>query len=139
MAELWGSSIMETGYTIVPTILLWGQGRLNLTNDQLAVLIQLISHRWTSSDPHPSKERIATRVGRDPRTVQRHLANLEKKGFLVRIKRVKHHKGQVANGYDLSGLIGKLNELAPEFKKVLEQEKRRWTAVEKPRDGEGRR
>lgn len=139
MADLWSSQIIETGYTIVPSILLWGQGRLELTNDQLVVLIQLISHRWTASDPHPSKERIANRVGRDPRTVQRHLSKLEEKGFLTRIKRTKHHKGQDSNGYDLTGLIGKLNELAPEFKKVLEQEKLRRARVERPRDKEGRK
>ena len=98
------------------------------------MLIQLISHRWTpENDPHPSKDRIATRIGRDRRTVQRLLTALEKKGFLSRVKRTKVHKGQDTNGYDLSGLMGKLNALSPEFKKVLEQERIRRAAVEKPK------
>ena len=134
MVDLWGESVMETGYTVVPTILLWGQARLELSNPELAVLVQLISHRWTAEkDPHPSKDRIATRIGRDPRTVQRLLTALEKKGLLTRVRRSKVHKGQDTNGYDLSGLVGKLNALAPEFKKVLDQERIRRAAVERPK------
>lgn len=134
LVDLWGQTIVDTGYTVVPTILLWGQARLELSNPELAVLIQLISHRWTAeNDPHPSKDRIATRIGRDRRTVQRLLTALENKGFLSRVKRTKVHKGQDTNGYDLSGLMAKLNALSPDFKKVLEQERIRRAAVEKPK------
>jgi len=133
MVELWGESLIRPGYTVVPSILLWGQGRLRLSSVELAVLIQLISHRWVPGvDPHPSKERIAARIGRSARTVQRQLTALEEKGFITRVVRVKHHKGQDTNGYDLTGLLAKLNGLAPEFQKVLDLEKRRRAAVEKP-------
>lgn len=133
MVELWGESLIRPGYTVVPSILLWGQGRLKLSSVELAVLIQLISHRWVPGvDPHPSKERIAARIGRSARQVQRQLTALEDKGFIARVKRVKHHKGQDTNGYDLSGLLAKLNTLAPDFQKVLDLEKRRRAAVERP-------
>ena len=133
MIELWGESLIRPGYTVMPSILLWGQGRLRLSSVELAVLVQLISHRWVPGvDPHPSKERIAARVGRSTRTVQRQLTALEDKGFIARVKRVKHHKGQDTNGYDLSGLLAKLNALAPDFQKVLDLEKRRRAAVERP-------
>ena len=55
---------------MVPRLLLWGQGRLELKPNELNVLLQLISHRWSvGNDPHPSKETIAQRMGRDPRSV----------------------------------------------------------------------
>jgi predicted transcriptional regulator len=132
-AALWTGTIIDRGYSIVPTILLWGQAKLGLTPDEMNVLLQLISHRWTAgSDPHPGKDLIATRMGREPRTVQRHIAALERRGFVRRVKRVRHHKGQDTNGYDLGGLIEKLEALAPEFKKVSEQNKLRRMKVEKP-------
>jgi hypothetical protein len=67
-----------------------------------------------------------------PRTVQAYLTSLEKKGFIRRIERFKVNKGQDANGYDLAGLVAQLNAIAPEFKKVAEQNKLRRRRVEKP-------
>ena len=124
---------MEQGYSIVPTILLWGQAKLQLDPNELNVLLQLISHWWfEGSDPHPSKDRIAERMGKHPRTVQLYLTALEKKGFIKRISRFRHNKGQAANGYDLSGLIAKLEAIAPAFKKAAEQNKLRRQRAERP-------
>ena len=58
-------------YRVVPTILLWGQAaaRLGPTPDEMNVLLQIISHRWfVGNDPHPSKDAIADRMGKHPRT-----------------------------------------------------------------------
>jgi hypothetical protein len=66
-----------------------------------------------------------------PRTVQAYLTSLEEKGFIRRVERFKPNKGQDANAYDLSGLVAKLQALAPEFKKVAEQNKLRRGRVEK--------
>lgn len=116
---------------MIPSILLWGQAKMNLEPDELNVLLQLISHWWTAEhDPHPAKETIARRMGKEPRTIQRHLTKLEKKGFIKRVARFKTHKGQDSNGYDLSGLIAKLEAVAPEFKTVAEQNKRRRAKAE---------
>jgi DNA-binding CsgD family transcriptional regulator len=131
--DLWSHAIIERGYSVVPIILLWGQARLGLTPDEMNVLLQIISHRWfAGSDPHPSKETIAERMGKHPRTVQAYLTSLERKGFLRRVQRYKPHKGQDTNGYDLSGLIQKLNAIAPEFKKVADQNKLRRKRAEAP-------
>lgn len=131
--ERWSSNVMDRGYTTIPTILLWGQARLELTADELNVLLQIISHWfYVGNDPHPSKARIAERMGKHPRTVQGYLTSLEKKGFLRRVERFRPSKGQDANGYDLSGLATKLESIAPEFKKVSEMNKNRRRKVEKP-------
>jgi predicted transcriptional regulator len=116
---------------MVPSILLWGQAKMKLKPDELNVLLQLISHWWSADhDPHPAKASIARRMGKDARTVQRHLTSLEEKGFIKRMVRYKIHQGQDSNGYDLSGLIEKLEAIAPEFEKTADQNKRRRAKVE---------
>jgi hypothetical protein len=76
--ERWSDAVMDRGHSIVPTILLWGQAKLRLTPDELNVLLQLISHWWyAGNDPHPSKETIAGRMNKHPRTVQAYLTSLE--------------------------------------------------------------
>jgi hypothetical protein len=59
------------------------------------VLLQIISHRWfVGNDPHPSKDAIAERMGKHPRTVQAYLSSLERKGFLRRAQWYKPHKAR---------------------------------------------
>lgn len=129
----WSDAALERGYSPVPVVLLWGQAKLGLTPEEMNVLLQLISHWWFGgNDPYISKDRIAQRMGKHPRTVQGYLTSLEDKGFIRRIQRYKVNKGQDANGYDLSGLVAKLEAIAPEFKKVAEQNKLRRGRVEKP-------
>lgn len=127
----WPDAVMARGYAKIPSILLWGQARMGLEPDELNVLLQIISHWWVKGqNPHPSKASIARRMGKDPRTVQRHLTSLEDKGFIARETRFKVHKGQDSNGYDLRGLVRKLKEIAPEFEKVSDQNKRRRAKAE---------
>jgi len=130
--EKWPAPVMARGYSTIPSILLWGQARLGLEPDEFNVLLQLLSHWWSADhDPHPAKQTIARRMGKSARMVQRHLTSLEDKGFIARITRYKLHKGQDSNGYDLSGLIAKLEAIAPEFEKTADQNKRRRAKVEK--------
>lgn len=127
----WPPEVMARGYSMIPSILLWGQGRLELKPEEFNVLLQLVSHWWTKGEnPHPSKETIARRMGKKPRTIQRHLTSLEEKGLIARVARFKVHKGQDSNGYDLRGLIKKLKGIAPEFDKVADQNKRRRAKAE---------
>lgn len=129
--EKWSAAIMARGYSTLPSILFWGQGRLGLSPDEFNVLLQLISHWWTADqDPHPAKKTIAMRMGKSERMVQRHLTSLETKGFIRRVERFKLHQGQDSNGYDLDGLLAKLEEIAPEFAKTADQNKRRRAKVE---------
>jgi predicted transcriptional regulator len=134
--DLWTAPVIECGYTVLPTLLMQAQARLGLNADEMNTLLQLISYRWSAdTHPRPAKATIAQRIGRSPRTVQRYLTSLENKGLVARIERFKAHKGQDANGYDLSGLVRRLGELAPEFKKAAEQNKLRRAKVEAPKSG----
>ncbi len=129
--DKWPDTVLSRGYSMIPSILLWGQAKMGLKPDELNVLLQLISHWWSADhDPHPAKDTIARRMGKDARTIQRHLTALEAKGFIKRVERFKRHKGQDSNGYDLSGLIAKLETIAPEFEKVTDQNKRRRAKAE---------
>ncbi len=133
LRQRYSGDVIERGYTLIPTILLWGQAKLKLNASELNVLLQIMSHWFfADNDPHPSKEKIALRMDLHPRRVQTYLTSLEKKGLIARVPRYRASGGQDTNSYDLSGLLLKLRELAPEFKKVSDQNKIRRGKVETP-------
>lgn len=131
--QLWGKSVIARGFTTLPTMLFLGQARLKLQPDELNVILQIAAHRWDANqDPFLSKETIAKRMGKNARTVQRYLTQLEEKGLVRRIKRFRTGHGQAANGFSLDGLVRKLEALEPEFRKLSEQNKIRRRKVEVP-------
>lgn len=114
----WGRSVMDRGFVTVPAILLRGQRRLGLTGTQLAILLQLIDW-WTDADRQPwsSKETLAQRIGISERQLQRQIAQLEKAGLVKREEKITN-RGKRPNTYNLSGLVERLQQLAPEFKQA---------------------
>ena len=117
----WGHAVMDLGFCIVPSLLLRAQDRLGLSPTQLAVLLQLCDYWWENDrKPHPSKATIAGRLRLGPRQVQRHIAALEKRGFVERVERRTRNKGKTTNIYDLTGLVQKLKKLEPDFRKAEE-------------------
>jgi len=122
---MWSDHVLSRGCAVIPSILLWGQNGLKLKPDELLVLLHLISE-WNSPGELPdlAKKTIAARTGLGVRMVQRHLTALEQKGFLVRVARFKSHKGQDSNGYDLSGLVAKLEAITGQFEAAGEREAR---------------
>ena len=56
----------------------------------------------------------------DLRQVQRYIAELETAGLVKRIQRHARHGGKLTNIYDLGGLVVRLKELEPDFRKVDE-------------------
>lgn len=121
----WGGKVMKLGFCIFPSLLLRAQARLGLSAQQLAVLLQIIDHWWEHNRwPYPSKKTLASRLNLSDKQIQRHIAELEKGGFLKRIPRyASNHKGKLSNKYDLSGLIDKLKKLEPEFTEVAKAQK----------------
>jgi predicted transcriptional regulator len=131
--EKWGKPVMDLGFSIIPSLLLRAQARLGLNPTQLAVLLHLADYWWdVERKPYPSKQRLADRLKLGPRQVQRYIAELETAGFVQRIERRAPHKGKISNEYDLTGLVDKLAELAPEFRKVEDQVKTSRRTVERP-------
>lgn len=111
----WGALAMKPGFVIIPSLILRAQNRLGLNCTQLALLLHLSEFWWHEGKyPWPKKETLAQRVGLSEKQVQRTMADLEKGGYVARVTRMGRH-GQLSNAYDLSGLVRKLAEIAPEF------------------------
>lgn len=131
--EKWGREVMKLGFSIIPSLLLRAQRRLGLSPIQLAVLLQLADFWWEEErKPFPSKARLAERLDRSPRQVQRVIAELEQAGLVKRIERWAVHRGKLTNEYDLSGLVERLKELEPEFREVAEETKAMRQDVVRP-------
>jgi hypothetical protein len=131
--DKWSSPVMKFGYTPIPNLLLRAQGKLEITPVQLNVLVQLAEHWWEADkDPYPAKDRIAQRMGKSPRQIQRYITQLEKKQLVTRIERFGGRKAQTSNAYSLAGLVKKLQAVEPEFSKALEQNRIRKKKLEAP-------
>ena len=129
----WGKEAMDLGFCIIPSLLLKAQKRLGLNPTQLAVLMHLADFWWDAErKPYPSKKTLSERLNLSERQVQRYIAELESAGLVLRIERTAAHRGKLSNQYDLSGLVAKLKELAPEFKEVEDEVKTKRRAVARP-------
>lgn len=131
-AEKWGQAVMDLGFCVVPSLLLRAQRRLNLNPTQLAVLLQLCDFWWDKErKPYPSKETLSQRLSLSERQIQRYIAELEKEGLVQRIERRSNNGGKLSNTYDLTGLVNKLQTLAPDFREVQETTRAARKAVAK--------
>ena len=129
----WGAAVIRLGFCVIPSLLVRAQQRLALSPTQLAVLIQLSDYWWDANrKPYPSKKTLGERLRLSPRQVQRHIADLEAMGYVRRIQRTAAHGGKLTNTYDLSGLVERLKQLEPEFRKVEEENRSRRRKVARP-------
>lgn len=111
----WGTLAMKPGFLILPSILLRAQKKLGLDSSQLVLLMHLADFWWQPNAlPWPKKKTLAQRMDVTDKQIQRIAKSLEDAGLLHRIKRTRT-RGQTSNAYDLSGLVQKLNAIAPEF------------------------
>jgi hypothetical protein len=111
----WGRQVMDQGFCILPSLLFRAQSRLGLKATHLSLILQLAEFWWYDNKlPWPKKETIAQRMGLKEKQVQRIVRALEQRGYVKRNARMTPH-GQTSNAYDLSGLVQRLRELAPEF------------------------
>ena len=121
-SQKWGVKVMDSGFCMLPSLLLRAHRRLHLNPTQLAVLIQIVDHWWEAGrKPYPSKKELSQRLGIGERQVQRYLTDLEEEGLIKRVPRYAAHKGRMSNMYDLQGLVDKLIELEPDFREAREQ------------------
>ena len=124
----WGTAVIAQGYCIIPALLFRAQRRLGLSATQLALILQIAEFWWDDGKlPWPKKETVAHRLNISEKQVQRLVRDLETRGYMARQRRVTRH-GQTSNAYDLSGLVAKLQELAPEFAAAAEAKRK----VERP-------
>jgi hypothetical protein len=130
----WSREVMDArNFCIFPSLLLHAQARLKISPTQLAILMHLIDFWWDADrKPFPRKVVLAERVGLSARQVQRQIAELEEMGYVRRRERRSAVKGKMSNEYDMSGLVARLKELAPEFKTADEEAKKKRLAVARP-------
>jgi predicted transcriptional regulator len=129
--DKWSPQVMQFGFTPVPNLIFRAQAKLKITPMQMNVLMHLAEHWWEADkNPYPAKTRIADRMGKSPRQIQRYLTELEKAGLIARIKRYTGRKAQTSNEYSLSGLVQKLKALVPEFEKAAMAARQRRKRLE---------
>jgi DNA-binding MarR family transcriptional regulator len=123
--EKWSSTLMEAGWTVLPSIILEKQHALGLDAVDVNILLQLARYWWYSDNPpHPSKATIAECLGVDRSTVRRHIARMEADGFIKRKARYNHKSGgQETNTYHFDGLIKAATPHAQEFIAMREKQR----------------
>lgn len=100
--------IFDAGFLQVPNTFLELYANLKpipLSAGEALFVLHLMTFKWTSSDPYPSYERLAKRMGLTTKAVRRYAQTLEAKNYLKRETR----KGQT-NKFDLSKLFDALLE-----------------------------
>jgi hypothetical protein len=139
IAARWGLKVTKIGYCPVPSLLLRAQRRLGLSPSHLAVLLQIIEHWWDASRaPYPSKAELSDRLGISKRQIQRYITEMEQGGLLIRIPYYGDSGGRENNRYDLSGLVKRLAEIAPDFIAEREERKKKRKAAAMPGGGKRR-
>lgn len=114
----WGAAVAggETGFHVVPDVLVRGQSTLGITATELVVVLNLLLHWWKAdSFPHPRPSVIAKRMGVSTRTVERAIQSLEDKGLIRRLPPEKKDAGPTVRRFDMSGLVKAVQQLAEEF------------------------
>lgn len=120
--QKWTKPLMDAGWTVFPNVFLHRQAALGLDAVDINILMHLASYWWTvSTKPHPSKTTIAKAMDIDPRTVQRHIARLEKAGMIKRQERRVSQFGSKPNIYHFEGLIKLATPYAQELIEAKEE------------------
>jgi hypothetical protein len=84
----WTPTLMKAGWTVLPNVIFERQQAFGLDAIDINIILHIASYWWTKEGkPHPSKKTIATAIGIEPRTVQRHIARLEAAKLIRREER----------------------------------------------------
>ena len=120
--EKWSKLLMKAGWTAFPDVIIENQKALGLDALDVNILLHIAKYWWTEDNrPHPSKATIAADMDVAPRTVQRHIADMEKGGLIRREPRRTSRTGSQTNRYHLDGLIKNAAPFAEEKLKEREQ------------------
>jgi DNA-binding MarR family transcriptional regulator len=130
----WSRTVIDAGFTIIPTVLFKKQDELGLKAVDINILMQLSCHWWKAENlPYLSKETMAKRIGVDPSTIRRHIAKMQERGLLMRVTRTDGANGQRSNYYDLRPLV---EHLHPHAVKAAKAKKRALAARRQSADEE---
>ena len=131
--KIFGSAVYSHGYTALPNILVRAQSRLGLNPVQFNILAQLLSY-WIEPNrpPFPPKRDLVQRMGITEQTLQKHIRELETRGFLQREQQLTAAGDYGSNIYHLDGLVKKLRALAPDFDEERDEREKARAKTEKP-------
>ena len=108
----WGGALHQ-GYVLIPRALLFHQGELGISTEEVVVLQNLLASWWKEDDlPYPAVSTLAHRMNSSVRTVQRHLNSLESKGFIERVRNVEGNGRASALKVTRYALVGTVKKLA---------------------------
>lgn len=111
----WGATLVDAGWTLIPSTILERQRALGLDPVDLNILLQLARHWWQAGNPpHPSIRTIAECIDRSVSTVQRRLKKLERDEIIKIEHRFDKNRGQTSSNYYFPGLIAAATEYAQE-------------------------
>lgn len=132
--RIFGTKVMEHGYTALPNILLRSQAALEISTTQFNIIAQLLSY-WIdpARPPYPSKRELAKRMGITPDTLRINIAKLEDMGLIRREQRQTSSGDYSSNTYHLDGLVAKLKRLEPRFEKERQERLALQSKVEAPK------
>jgi predicted transcriptional regulator len=122
--EKWSKTLMDAGWTALPSIILDKQHGLGIDALDLNILLQLAKYWWKRDDlPYPSKETLAEVIGVDRSTIRRRIKRMESEGLIQRIDRYDAKGGQQSNHYSFDGLIDKMKPHAQEVLDLRNRQK----------------
>jgi len=106
----WGAAGIE-GFQPVPHTLFKHQAALGLSNSEMVALLNILDFWWLSDRlPFPGVAMLAKRMGVSERSVQRAVEKLEQRQ-LVKRSVIDLPDGEKRRGFDVSGLVARLEEL----------------------------
>lgn len=131
--RIFGTKVMDHGYTALPNILMRGQKRLGISTTQFNIVAQLMSYWFDPARaPFPSKRDLALRMGITEQTLRINIKALEERG-LVQREQWKTSAGDYgSNRYHLDGLVKALKKLEPDFDEERKERKQSKSLTEKP-------
>jgi predicted transcriptional regulator len=128
----WGRPIEAAGFTQVPDALIMNFPKLGLTPLDLSILLVLLKYWQPGKPPWLAKSTIASTIGIKPRSVQRRIAAMQKRGLLVREVRPHRYGDSDTNLYHLNKLV---TELLPYANKMVEERRKRSEAQKPTKPG----
>lgn len=107
----WGDELLDSGFIAVPNGLMKHQRELDLSPQEINVILQVASYFRESGQMFPTVSTIAKAIGVTPRQVRRINESLVNKGYLKLGERWAEGHRRTSNTWNFSGLISKLRSL----------------------------
>ena len=114
LEQKWSTEVIEAGWVGSPSVMMEFAPYLGLDPVDFMIIAIIADHWWAPDDKaYPSKALLASRLGVTPRTVQRRVEAMERRGLIRRVKRRTASGSSGSNAYDLAGLREALRRWAP--------------------------